>query len=308
VPLRSVRVMLGTISATNAPMVLAQHAGFNARHGLDVELIPARSAAEGMAAVLSRDAPFGAVGGSAVVNARAGGADVVALALQQSRLTQQLAVSPDVRSVTDLKGKRVAVADTGGSTDLAATVILERAGLRRGEDVAILALGSPTERLGGLQAGGVQGAMLTEPFAAAARKAGFPVLYNMAELDYELPSSAVLSTEGYLAGQPEVARALIAALVDGIHYIKTERAGTIAIFGQFLQQDDPEVLDAIYSETSGAAMPEVPWPSVKAFANGLQQVAGQNPAVLNLRAEELVDDRYVRELVESGYVDRLYGR
>src|SRR5215216_3540263 len=73
---RPLKMTLGTISATNAPVVVARSAGFAARRGLDVELVAARSASEAMAAVVSRDAPIGAMGGAAVINAGAAGADV----------------------------------------------------------------------------------------------------------------------------------------------------------------------------------------------------------------------------------------
>jgi NitT/TauT family transport system substrate-binding protein len=305
---RALKMTLGTISATNAPVVVARSAGFAARRGLEVELVAARSASEAMAAVVSRDAPIGAMGGAAVINAGAAGADVVSVALQQSRLTQQLLVRPEIRTVADLRGKRIGVADVGGSTDLAAQYLLDKAGLRRAEDVAIAALGSANERVGGLEAGAVQGAMLTEPFAAAARKAGYQVLFDFGEEDYELPSSSVTTTRSYLESDPESVRAFVAAVVDSIHYIKTDREGTMAIMGEFLQQDDREVLEAIYREASGSAMPEAPYPSVRAFANGLEQIATQNPTVRQVRPEDLVEDRFVRELDQSGYIRALYGR
>jgi ABC-type nitrate/sulfonate/bicarbonate transport system substrate-binding protein len=183
-----------------------------------------------------------------------------------------------------------------------------RSGYAAGEVVPIAALGSANERVGGLEAGAVQAAMLTEPFAAAARKAGYQVLFDFGEEDYELPSSSVTTTRGYLESDPQTVRAFVAALVDAIHYIKTDREGTMAIMGDFLQQDDREVLEAIYREASGNAMPEAPYPSVRAFANGLEQIASQNPTVRQVRAEDLVEDRIVRELDQSGYIRALYGR
>ncbi len=302
------KMIMGTISASNAPVVVAQAAGFTAGQGLDVEVVAARSAAEAMAAVLSHDAPIGAMGGTAVINASAAGADVVAVALQQARLTQQLLVAPDVRTPDDLRGKRIGVADVGGSTDLAAQYFLDKVGLRRGDDVVVSSLGSSNERIGGLQAGAVQGAMLTEPFGAAARKAGFHVLFDLADEDYPLPSSSVATTRTYAQAQPEVVQGFVTAIVDAIHYIKTDREGTMAIMGRFLQQDDRDVLEAIYREASGSAMPEAPYPSVQAFANAIEQVAPRNAAVRELRAEDLVDERYVRALDDSGYIRSLYGR
>ena len=101
---------------------------------------------------------------------------------------------------------------------------------------------------------------------------------------------------------------MVAALVDAIHYFKTERDGTIAVIGRFLQQDDPEVLEELYRETAGVALPEKPYPTVTGMANSLAQVARTNEAAARLSPADLVDDRFVRELDTSGYIDALYGR
>ena len=102
-------------------------------------------------------------------------------------------------------------------------------------------------------------------------------------------------------------RGVVAALVDAIHYFKTDRAGTIAVIGRFLQQDDPEVLESC-TESAGAALPEKPYPTVAGMANSLAQVARTNEAAARLSPADLVDDRFVRELDAAGYIDALYGR
>jgi NitT/TauT family transport system substrate-binding protein len=302
------KLMLGTAGASSAAVIVAQQGGFTTRYGLAAELVLARSGAEALSAVLGRDAPIGAMGGTAVINAVAGGAGLVVVALANSRLTQQLVVAPDVRTPQDLRGKRIAVTDVGGSTDLAAQYILDKFGLRRGEDVAISALGGNNERIGALQVGAVQGTMLSAPFTLLARKAGYPVLFDLTQEDYELPSISVVTSREALANQPEVARRFVRALVDAIHSMKTDRESTIAVLERYLQQSDPEILEDLYGEAAGNALPEAPYPSVRAFGNAIKEIAPRNEAVASLRPEDLVDDRFVRELDESGYIRALYGR
>ena len=174
--------------------------------------------------------------------------------------------------------------------------------------MALVSLGSQNERLGGLQAGAVQAAMLNAPFTAAARRAGYHPLFDFAEEDYQLPGSGTVTSRAFLASQPEVVRRFVTALVDSIHYFKTEREGTIAIMGRFLKQDNLEVLEELYRESAGPAMAEAPYPSPVAIGNALQELAARNEAAARLRPEDLVDDRFVRALDESGYIRALYGR
>ncbi len=306
--LQPLKFVISTINASIAPTVVAKEAGFTARQGLDVDLVIARSGSEAMAALLSQDAPLGSIGGNAIINASASGADLVAVAVQQVRFTYQVMSDPSLQTFADLRGKRLGVADVGGSSDLATQYALDKFGLRRGEDVAVVALGSQNERLGGLQAGAVAAAMLQAPFTASAREAGYKTLFNFANEDYEAPITTVVTNRAYLRDHPDVVRRYVTALVDAIHYFKTERAGTLAIVGRFLGLDDPAALDEIYSESAGPVLLEAPLPRAATFASAIKDIAAHNENVARLNPNDLVDDRFVRELMDSGYIDRLYGR
>jgi ABC-type nitrate/sulfonate/bicarbonate transport system substrate-binding protein len=174
--------------------------------------------------------------------------------------------------------------------------------------VAVVALGSQAERLGGLQAGAVSAVMLQAPFTASARKSGFKVLFNYADEDYEVPITTIVTTRGYLRDHPDVVRRYVTALVDATHYFKTDREGTMAIMGRFLNVDDRDALEEIYRESAGPVMLEAPLPRAAIFANAIKDIAAHNEAAGRLNANDLIDDHFVRELIDSVYVDRLYGR
>jgi NitT/TauT family transport system substrate-binding protein len=288
--------------------VVAQEAGFLARQGLDAELIAARVAREAMAAVVSQEVPIGAIGGNAVINASAGGGELTMVAMQQLRFTYQVMAGPELRTFPDLRGRRLGIADVGGTSDLATQYALDKFGLRRNDDVTVMVLGSQNERLGGLQAGAVHASMLQAPFTAAARKSGYHSIFDYADEDYEVPVSTIVTSRAYLRSQPDVIRRFVTAMVDAIHYFKTEREGTMAIMGRFLREEDSDILLELYRESAGPVLAEAPYPSLRAVANALQQIVEHNPDAARLRAEELIDDRFVRELDQSGYIARLYGR
>lgn len=304
----AVRFPYSALSMAQLPHWITYDAGLYEREGLDVTMDYVASSTVLAPALLSGEIGLAYAGQEVAIASGVQGGDMVIVGGGIDKPLFWLTTMPSIHSPDDLRGKRIGVADVGGSTDLAAQYFLDKVGLRRGDDVVVSSLGSSNERIGGLQAGAVQGAMLTEPFGAAARKAGFHVLFDLADEDYPLPSSSVATTRTYAQAQPEVVQGFVTAIVDAIHYIKTDREGTMAIMGRFLQQDDRDVLEAIYREASGSAMPEAPYPSVQAFANAIEQVAPRNAAVRELRAEDLVDERYVRALDDSGYIRSLYGR
>src|SRR5689334_4721153 len=98
------KAVLSTLSADASPVVVAQEGGFASRHGLDLEVVVARSGSEAMAALLSQDAPIGSIGGNALINAAAGGGELLMVAQQKTRFTYQIMAGPELNSPADLRG------------------------------------------------------------------------------------------------------------------------------------------------------------------------------------------------------------
>ena len=109
--------------------------------------------------------------------------------------------------------------------------MLDKFGLRRGDDVFVVSLGSQNERLGGLQAGAVAAAMLQAPFTASARKVGYHVLFDYAEDDSRCPAVASSPVEHSCAISQTPCNDSWPAIVDAIHCFKTDREGTKAVIG-----------------------------------------------------------------------------
>ena len=95
------------VIASNLPLWVAKEAGIFARHGLDVELTLVESS-KGIPALLTGDVKFAHIGGSEVVSAAAGGADLVIVGGTVPVWPYVLIVAPDIKKPEDLKGKKLA--------------------------------------------------------------------------------------------------------------------------------------------------------------------------------------------------------
>jgi hypothetical protein len=71
--------------------------------------------------------------------------------------------------------------------------------------------------------------------------------------------------------------------------------------------DDPEIVEDMLDEVGEKVMPRAPYPVAKAFENTIRNVALTTPEVAHLRAEDMVEPRFVREMEEDGFLKRLYG-
>ncbi len=89
---------------------------------------------------------------------------------------------PDIGSVKDLKGKRLAINTFGSSADFAIYQLLSRNGLDPNQDVTLLSIaGSPDARFAALIAGSIDATLVNSPFEYHAEQKAFKVLLSIKE-------------------------------------------------------------------------------------------------------------------------------
>jgi len=244
------------------------------------------------------------VGGVAPISARLRGADLKIVAVSFNTLAISLIVQRDIRSIADLKGKRIGVSRFGSNTDFGARYILKKHGLLPDRDVAILQHGDVPSTFAALQAGGIQGAMLSYPTTATAIKMGFKELVDVSEVGLEYPSTNIVVTERYLKGQGDLVRRFLMAFIEGIHRYKTDEAFTKKVIGEYSRIRDTQVLDETY-RLFGTKIQKIPYPTPGGIRLALDSL-GNNPRARQARPEEFFDDSILRRLDQDGFVEQLY--
>ncbi|HEV2009600.1 MAG TPA: ABC transporter substrate-binding protein, partial [Candidatus Limnocylindria bacterium] len=124
-------------------------------NGLDVDLQSINGGAQTSAALLANGIQIGQFGGAEALSANAGGADLVLVGNLAPVYPYKLYAQKTIKTVADLKGKRVAVSNAGGSSDIATRAALKANGLDPDKDVTILTVGSHANRTTALLAGSV---------------------------------------------------------------------------------------------------------------------------------------------------------
>ncbi|MGH7831594.1 MAG: ABC transporter substrate-binding protein, partial [Candidatus Binatia bacterium] len=162
-----------------APLWVAYERGFLRKYGLDVQLIFIGGGSQTVQALIGGDVSLAQVAGAGVIQADLQGADLAMIAGVINTLTFHLYVDKTIASPDQLKGKAVGVTRYGSSTDFAMRYALEKYGLQPDKDVTILQLGTVPATLAALEAGKIQGAMLSVPTTLKAKKLGFSLLANL---------------------------------------------------------------------------------------------------------------------------------
>ena len=121
-----------------------------------------------------------------VVGAGLAGGDTVMVAGGISTLDTSIWTREAIEPV-ELAGRRIAVSTFGDAADFAVRFAARRWGLDPSRDLQILQMGQPGERLAALEAGAVDATIIQPPLTTLARRAGFHMLADIADLglDYQ---------------------------------------------------------------------------------------------------------------------------
>ncbi len=143
-----------------------------------------------------------------------------------SGMSVSLVTTPDIKSVSDLRGRAVGVTSLGGGLEYALREILtKKGGLSPDREVRIVAL-SQTDMMPGLASGSLQGAMLVPPFDAMMAQKGFRRLVFAGDLlDY--PQGGLATTDKKIKDKPAQAKKIVRAIVRSLIHIRENREGIV---------------------------------------------------------------------------------
>ncbi|HEY7716514.1 MAG TPA: ABC transporter substrate-binding protein [Candidatus Binatia bacterium] len=305
-PLQKINVAFSSISGNMAPLWVTYEKGFFRKHGLDVQVILIESGTTTAQALVAGDISFAQVAGPAVIQSNLRGADTVMIAGVVNTLTFQLFTEKGITRPDQFKGKSVGVTRFGSATDFAMRYALDKYGLDVNKDVTILQLGNVPALLAAMEAAKIQGAMLSAPTSLRAKKMGFPMLADLQMLGLEYQHTSIATSRALIKSKPELVRDFMRAYVEGIHYAKTHRKETLEVLTKYLRTDDQEVLDDMYESILLTLVPEKPYPTQKGIQIILRELGAKDPAARSARPEQFTDLSIVKELDDSGFIDRLY--
>jgi NitT/TauT family transport system substrate-binding protein len=231
--LRKIYVAIPAVTPAVSTFAIAKDKGYYREEGLDVELVQMPSAI-GTQALIAGNVKFSTLGGASMPPVLRG-APLKFLFSTFYRPMFWLYSKPEIRSVAELKGKKIGVSSLGSGPDSIVRDILKKHGLDGGRDAVILPVGSGTARFYALQAGSVDAAMLSIPANFLAQDAGFRELVSMVEQDLVELQGSILAPISVLESEPALAEKFVRASVKGFLTFRDNRATTIPIVAKFLR-------------------------------------------------------------------------
>ena len=299
-------IAYSAIGSSQSPLWIAHEAGIFKKHGLDVEMVYLGGGSRAAQVVVSGEVPIAMFTGASVISANLAGGDLVNIASGMNVMPFFLVVTPAVRQIEDLKGKKVAVTRFASATDYALRYAAERWPVKPDRDFTVLQIGGQPEMIGGLKSGAIQGAMLNAEFTVIARREGFRDLADVSALGIPFPTSALNTSRAFIRNRRDTVLRVVRAYADSIHYGKTQKKFTVGVLGKYLKNQDVPFLEAVYDLYLGQYVPKVPHPSAEAMKVALDQIGERDPRARSMRAEQFIDASLMQDLDKEGFIKQLW--
>jgi len=232
--LQKVRVASPTKGIPFFPMYVARDFGFFRGEDLLVEEI-VMGLDVAIAGVLAGELGYVTGTGSAT-RAAVAGAPVKAVMFAFEKVLFTLHVLPSIKSIADLRGKRLAVNRPVTTDAVFARAALERGGVDPAT-VTFSSMVATSTRLAALKSRAVEAAVLTPPFDAVGIKEGYRVLARAADV-LDMPWTGLATSTRRLAEKPGEVKAMIRAMLKSLQFIRQNRDGSIALIRKEFQLEE----------------------------------------------------------------------
>jgi ABC-type nitrate/sulfonate/bicarbonate transport system substrate-binding protein len=224
-----VRTAIPRVTLNYLSLQVAEAKGFFRDEGIENETIQI-AGPTAVAALVSGDVHYSGAGGSGM-RAAVRGAPVKAIFFQTEKVTWYLITAPDVRKISDLRGKRVAIGSVGDTQDALITMLVERGGLSA-RDIVRVAMPSrnTTTTFLGLKSGSISAAVVNADESILAEKQGFNTLAFLGDL-FPYPFQGFLATDKMIAEKPADVKRWLRVMIRSLIFIRdnAEEATDVAM-------------------------------------------------------------------------------
>lgn len=268
-----IRIATAAPSLSYFPIYAAVQKGFFARRGFDVEMIQ-MNATLTAAALLNRSVDYTIIP-STIATAAARGAPAKVIMFASVKLQHTLVVRPDINSVTDLAGKKIAGSGFGNLVAYEIQFLIDR--YKLGPKTTIISAPSSIDRLIAVQRGIAEGAIIAAPADIKGEEMGLKRLVQMGSI-LQIPQAGLAATDEKIKAQRGEVIEVLKAAIDGLDYTASQREDATALIGKWMALTAPQAAKAYDTVRDTYSRDGVPTAEQsKAYIAMLAATAGLSP-------------------------------
>ena len=218
-----------------------------------------------------------------------------------------LFAKPEVATLGQLKGKKLAVSAPNSSSEALAKFALRQAGLSL-QDTQVLHTGSPPNAMAALVSGSVDAAVFSPPNTFQAEAKGFHELLNGLNSGFAYLGSSSLVKRSFAAQNHDLILSYLKVMISAEASITKDKTGAIESLPKATKVKDPKSLERAYEFYAPLyAKYQSPLPPVAAVRGALDDLAATIPAAKGADPGRFIDPQFMQELQASGFIKQAYG-
>jgi NitT/TauT family transport system substrate-binding protein len=229
-PLR-VKASMPGVGGSLIPVELGIQKGIYREEGLDLILVLVRGNVA-IAALVTGDLDY-IIGTGGSVRAATKGMPIRVIMAIDTRPVWFLMTRPEIKSISELKGKRIGVGSMKGGIQLAAEMALKQGGIPS-KEVAWSPIGATPERLQAMASGAIDAAVIALPGNMNGRKMGYRELMDVGTVA-TVPVAALVTTEKKLTEEPAEVKRMIRATMKSVRYFLAHKSEAIEFLAKRFQ-------------------------------------------------------------------------
>jgi ABC-type nitrate/sulfonate/bicarbonate transport system substrate-binding protein len=300
--LTTIRVGYPQLNGGQTPLWNIADSKIDQKSGLDIKPVYIPGGVRLTQSMLSGSVDIAMTGGAAV-NAMLSGAEFIYVGMPVATYAFSLYARPEIKDVTDLRGKVLGVITKGASSDHAAIAMLRQYKMTQ-QDMKVLYFSRQEDALAALNQGIVQAAVHSAPTTLMARRLGFKEVVNIGALKLPYPFMGLAVRRSALQQTPEIIRAFLKVFVTGLKVSIEQPDLSKRAIGKYLATKDQEIIDEAY-RSFAPLFPRVPYVTDEAIRAALSVTDHPKAAAAN--PKDFYDNRFLQELETSGFIKELYG-
>ena len=210
------------------PVIVAKELGLYKKAGLDVDIVSLGDGVKVYRALLAGNIDFGLTPGAPTIIGRSNGATIKALSANLPKFEASMVVRGDIKTMADLKGKRIGIQEPGGFADILSRSVL-RAAKVDPKEVNFVSIAS--EDVPALVANQVDTAILhvEQEMMAKSKVSDLHAVARMWELQPKTLYTFLSATEKTTKDKAAIAQAVVSANIEATRIMYTDKAKIMPI-------------------------------------------------------------------------------
>lgn len=232
-------------------------------------------------------------------------ADLMLIGGTKNQLAGALVVNPRIKSPSDLKGTKIAITRKGSNTEYMAKAVPVHFGLNPDRDATFIQTGGEPQSVAALKSGGVDAASSVPPNNPRALAPGFKQLVEVTALKIPYVATMIAAPQKTIDAKTSILQRFMEAMADGVHRFQTDEPCSLKVIGKYTRSPSKQDLKVSY-RVEGGIMDRGLNVHEDALRATLEEIRKDTPQAARAKPEDFVDRRFINDLRQSGYLDRLW--